>query len=90
MARTAVQIQSDLDTINAALQDLYAGERLTTLIVGSGEFQRRYTYQELSVDNMLGVKRTLEGELAHLTPSVAPSFRTFSSIPLVIGKSGIR
>ena len=90
MARTQQQIQADITTVSAALSSLYSGQRLTTLIVGTGDSQRRYTYQEITVESLKEALNDLNQELLSLTPDVGMSFRSFGSLPLVIGKSGIR
>ena len=89
MPRTALEIQEDIDTINAALQSMYAGTRLTELRVGSGNFIRLYKYQEISVDKLLELKGLLEAELQSVTPTTTPIFRTFGSIPMIVTKQGI-
>lgn len=86
MARTSQQIQAELSTINAALQELVSGTRLTRLQVGSGEFARIYEHQELSYENLKQEKAELVAELATLTPTETMTFRTNSSIPLVVSK----
>lgn len=89
MPRTVLEIQEDIDTINAALQTLYTGTRLTELRVGSGNFIRLYKYQEITIDTLLILKTNLEIELQAASPSNSPTFRTFSSIPLIVTKQGV-
>ncbi len=90
MARTQQQIQTDIDAVSAALSSLYSGQRLTTLIVGTGDSQRRYTYQEITVENLQAALNGYRQELMELTPEIGMTFRSSCSMPLVIGKSGIR
>lgn len=90
MARTQQQIQADIDIVTAALTQLYQGERLTTLIVGTGDSQRRYTWQEITVENLKASLNELRQELLAISDSPEMTFRTTSSMPLIIGKAGIR
>lgn len=87
MARTATEIQADLDIINAALQELVSGNRLTRLQLGSGEFSRVYEFQDLTYDNLKQEKTELQAELDTLTATNnTMSFRKTGSLPLVVTK----
>lgn len=88
MARAVALIQADLDTINAALNALYSGKRITELRVGSADFVRSYRYQEITVESMLAHKTLLEVELLATTGNT-PTFRQFSSYPIIVNKQGV-
>lgn len=90
MARTEVQIQADIATIQVALSDLYSGKRLTTLIVGTGDSQRRYTYQEITPEALKAHLNDLYAELLGIAADPTPTFRNFASIPMIVGKTGVR
>jgi uncharacterized coiled-coil protein SlyX len=91
MARTVLEIQTDLNTLTSAVSNLYLGKRITTLIVGSGAFQRRYTYQEISIENLNAQITRLQEELfaAQNTASAGallPTFRAFSTLRFTCSK----
>ena len=91
MARTVVEIQADITALERALQELNLGKRVTTLIVGSGPFARRYTHQEISVENIRGQLSRLQDELLQAQSVVAgaplvPTFRSFGSMRLTLSK----
>lgn len=87
MPRTIAEIQAELTTINAALQEIIAGNRLTQLRVGSGEFARLYVFAELTYENLVKERDKLNEELSHLQDE-EPSFRKYSHIKLVVTKFG--
>lgn len=74
-----------LTTINAAIEALIAGKRLTQLRVGSGSFQRLYVFQEITIDNLKAHRDELLGIIATYETSL-PVFKTNMTIPLVVGK----
>lgn len=87
MARTKTEIQSDLDIVNAAIQNLISGKRLTQLRIGSGDFARLYQYSEISYDVLKGLKDELTQELASITADVnGMTFRKQTHIPLTVKK----
>lgn len=87
MARTVTEVQAELDTVNAALQELIAGKRLTQLRIGSGEFARLYQYQEITFDTIKTEQQDLLMELATLENAQnSISFRGNSFIPLTVNK----
>lgn len=82
---TLEEAKNQLATVQAAIQQLLEGKRLTQLKVGSGNFSRLYEYQELTLENLknardelLDVIDTFEGN--------EPRFKLHSTIPLVVGK----
>lgn len=87
MARTITEVQAELDTVNAALQELIAGRRLTQLRIGSGEFARLYQYQELTFDTLKAEQQDLTMELATLESAGSSiAFRSNSFVPLTVNK----
>lgn len=90
MARTELEIQTDINTIQVAISDLYSGKRLTTLIVGTGDSQRRYTYQEITPEALKEQLNELYRELLSIATDPTPTFRNFASMPMIIGKTGVR
>jgi len=89
MTRTALEIQTDIDNLQAALQDLYLGKRLTTLIIGTGDSQRRYSYQEITKEKLQEGINDLRAELLSVSASAEPVFRSYASMPIIINKVGV-
>jgi hypothetical protein len=83
---TLTEAQIQLSTVNAAIQDIISGKRVTELRVGSGEFQRMYRYEEVSLESLIDLRNELRNTINTLTPEVKPVFRTNATIPLVIHK----
>ena len=87
MARTIAEVQAELTTVNAALQELITGKRLTQLRIGSGEFARLYQYQEITFDTLKTEQQDLTMELATLEAAgQALKFRATSYVPLTVNK----
>jgi len=91
MARTVLEIQTDIGTLTEAITSLTLGKRITTLIVGSGAFQRRYTYQEVTLENLNAQLSMYEAELLAAKSLVAgtpllPTFRSFGSLRMGYSK----
>ena len=83
---TLAEAQIQLSTVNAAIQDIISGKRVTELRVGSGEFQRMYRYEEVTLEALIDLRSELRNTINTLTPDVRPIFRTNATIPLVIHK----
>lgn len=88
MARTALQIQAELDIVNGALQSLYSGTRITELRIDTHILRRMHKFSEVTIEALLEQKHLLEQELLELS-NTTPTFRQFSSLPLVVNKQGI-
>ncbi len=88
MARTAQQIQAELDIVNGALQSLYSGTRITEIRIRSNIVENMKKFSEITIETLLAQKNLLEQELLALT-ATAPTFRQFSSIPLIVNKQGV-
>jgi len=79
------EARAQLVTVNAALQSIISGKRITELRIGSGNFQRLLKYQEITFDEL----KILQQELLITIDSYAPStpvFRTNAHIPMVVRK----
>lgn len=82
------EAQAQLTTVNAAIQQLIDGKRISELRVGSGQFARQYKYQEITMDSL----RQLRAELLEVINIYAkqsgqlPVFARNMQIPMVVGK----
>ena len=85
MAIPLAQLKEQLSTVQAAIDSLIAGNRLTSLRVGSGSFARLYTYEEIGLEALMALRDDLLGLISALEP-IAPKFKTNATIPLVVGK----
>jgi hypothetical protein len=85
MARAEIDIRTDLNNLSLKMMELANGDRVTTFITGSGEFQRRYTFQECTLQDLQKIKSILEAELAAILPSTWV-FRKTSLIPMIVRK----
>lgn len=75
------QYEVDLENLDATLMDLATGKKVGTLTVGSGEFQRRYEYNELTVPTVEHMLKRRKEELRVIskTPETAVQFRASHS-----------
>ena len=86
MQLTIEEAKAQLVTVQAAISDLIAGKRINQLRVGSGTFQRLYTFSEV----MLAELKEYRDELLSYVDSLeetTPTFRKHSSIPLILHKN---
>lgn len=86
MPRTIAEVQKDLNTVNAALQEMIAGRRITEFRIGSGSLARLYKFQEITLETLQGIRAGLLQELALLDNSDNLVFRKNCNIPLVTTK----
>lgn len=86
MPRTILEVQAELTTVSAAIQELITGTRLTQLRVGSGDFARLYTHQEVSLENLQEIRQQLLQELAALENTDGIVFRTNSNVRTITRK----
>ena len=86
MPRTIEEVRAELNTVNSAIQSLIAGNRLTQLRVGSGDFARLYVNQEISLESLRQNRAELLQELAELENTDGIKFRKDSNIVMVTGK----
>jgi len=82
---TLADAEAALATVNAAIEALISGKRLTQLRVGSGSFARLYAFSDLTLDNLkahrdelLAIIDVLEGN--------TPNFKLNMQIPMIVGK----
>lgn len=85
MAITLTEAQSQLASINAAIEQLVQGKRVTQLVVGSGSFRRQYTYQEISLEMLKELRDDLLKTIDVLEPAT-PNFKSNMTIPMLVGK----
>lgn len=83
MARTLIEIQTDITNVNAAITALLTGSKLLELKVGSGDFARTYRWQELSLESLYSMRRTLYEELAAIEQT-SPTFVAGRTIPMFV------
>jgi hypothetical protein len=88
MARTAEQIQAELDIINGALQSLYSGTRIAEIRIRSDIVDNMKKFSEITIESLLVRKNLLEQELLALSNTV-PTFRQYSSLPIIVNKQGV-
>ena len=86
MPRTIEEVRAELNTVNSAIQSLIAGNRLTQLRVGSGDFARLYVNQEISLESLRQIRAELLQELSELENTDGIKFRKDSNIVMVTGK----
>lgn len=79
------EARKQLTTLNAAISDLIAGKRLTSLRIGSGNFQREYKYQEITLETLEAMRQDVL-QIIYSYEGTKPVFRTNASIPLLVGK----
>ncbi len=88
MARTIIDVELEIAQCNSALQDMTLGKRRTELIIGSGEYQNRYKFQEISPEWIEARLNKLQAELIALTPTAQVSFRSTSTMTMIVPKYG--
>jgi hypothetical protein len=88
---TLAEAEAQLLTVNAAIEQLIQGKRLTKLVVDSGQGKREYTYQEISMQMLQTLKVELQAVVNALTPGTpaAPVFATNMSFEHIVRK-GVR
>lgn len=86
MQLTIEEAKAQLVTVQAAISDLIAGKRINQLRVGSGTFQRLYTFSEVMLTEL---KEHRDELLSFIDTSenTTPTFRNLSSIPLILHKN---
>ena len=79
---------TQLATVNAAIQDLVAGKRITELRVGSGSFAQMYKYQEITMDNLRQIRSELLEviNIYNQQSGALPVFAKNMQIPMVVQK----
>ncbi len=82
---TLIEAETQLSTVQAAIQALISGKRLTQLRVGSGTFSRLYVFTEITLENLTAHRDELLAIIAVLDEEL-PVFKKNTTIPLVVGK----
>jgi hypothetical protein len=84
--RTLADVRAELVTVNAAIQQIISGQRLTEIRIGSGDFLRVYKNQQVNLDDLYAIKAELQQEEDLLSTNVGITFRNDCNIPLVVSK----
>jgi hypothetical protein len=79
------EAKTQLITVNAAIQNLIEGKRISELKVGSGGFQRLLRYQEITIDSLREIQKELLVLIDSYEPT-KPKFRTNAHIPMIVTK----
>lgn len=69
MVRTKEEIEADIQKLKEAEINLAIGKNITDLTIGSGDFQRRYSYQEIDQLFLAKTLQKLQQELNSLSNS---------------------
>lgn len=83
MPRTLIEIQTDITNVNAAITGLLTGNKLLELRVGSGDFARTYRWQEITLESLYAMRRTLYEELA-VVEQTTPTFVVGKTVPMFV------
>jgi hypothetical protein len=83
MARTSVEIQTDITNVNAAITALLTGNKLLELRVGSGDFARTYRWQEITMESLYAMRNSLYQELATVSEET-PTFQVGKTVPMFV------
>lgn len=84
-AMTLAEAQSQLATVDAAIDEMVRGKRRVRLEVGSGDFRRVYQNQEITLETLQALRAELLQIINGLT-EVTSTFRANCSIPLIVTK----
>jgi hypothetical protein len=79
------ELELQLATVQAAITALLQGKRLTSLRVGSGTFQRLYTYQEIDLEHLILLRDELLEAIDAQTPDDVV-FKKHAHIPMLVSK----
>lgn len=79
------ELKTQLSTVQSAISELLAGTKRTVLVVGSGNFQRRYEFGEVTLEALVELRDNLLQQICALE-GTTPTFRTNATIPLVVSK----
>lgn len=82
---TEAELLAQLTTLQAAITATINGTRLSQLIVGSGDFQRRYTYTECTLESLKAERDAVQTKLSLLATAAEPTYR--ESAPLGVSWS---
>ena len=82
---TLAEAESQLTTVQAAIQTLIAGKRLNQLRVGSGTFARLYVFSETTLEELKAHRDELL-ETINILEEAVPRFKKNMTIPLLVSK----
>jgi hypothetical protein len=85
-ALTLTELYQELAAVNAAIQSILNGKRVTELRIGEDNFLRGYKYSDVTLDNLRSYREDLLNNISALEPDVRPVFRSNATIPLVVSK----
>ena len=63
-----VELKAALVQLDAAISDLISNKRVRSFTVGSGEFQRRYTFAETTLGELQRERKRLQERLQAVEP----------------------
>jgi hypothetical protein len=87
---TLEEAQANLATVNAAIQTIVEGKRVLRLEVREAGFLRVKENQEVTLDALRAYRNELLLLIGTLqTTPVAPTFRQFATIPLIVNKGDL-
>ena len=79
------EAEAQLITVNTAIENLLSGKNLTQLRIGSGDFARLYTYQEINLETLKEYRAELLQIIADNSPADV-TFKTNMHIPMIVRK----
>lgn len=82
------EAEKQLLTVNAAIQEILAGKRITQLHIGSGNLTRTYMYQEINIEMLYSLRQELMEVIASYS-TAPPKFGTNLNFPLKVTKGGL-
>lgn len=77
--QTLAEYELELAQVKSYIADIFSGKRFQQLIVGSGNFQRKYTYDAKILETLLQERTRLQGIVDAMQPTeseVTPVFVT--------------
>lgn len=80
---TLAEANTQLTTVNSAIEQFVQGKRLTSLKVGSGAFQRSYDYTDLTLEALKAHRQELLQIIDNYEGNL-PTFRINATIPLIV------
>ena len=83
MARTSIEIQTDITNVNAAITALITGNKLLEFRVGSGDFARTFRWQEITLESLYAMRTSLYEELA-IVEVTTPTFQVGKTVPMFV------
>lgn len=85
---TTIRIEKAKETlllVNAAIDQMIQGKRITRLEVGSQEFRRVYDYENVSLTDLKEMQKELL-EIINTAEDAMPTYRSGGTIPLIVSR----